>query len=264
MTASASFAQLAATAQTSRPLAAIVLGSGMGCLARRFQPLQALPFVEVPDLSAATVPGHSGRLTLAEWADRCVLVFEGRLHFYECQNWRSVTAPIRAAHFLGARVLLLTNAAGGIHPALTPGTLMALRAHVLWNQPHSWRQLVHNPQPLSAPYSVRLRCLLGEAAAEHGIPLAEGVYAAVTGPSYETPAEVRALRVCGADAVGMSTAREAQTAWELGMACAAVSLITNRACGLGNKPLHHDEVLTSAARQAEILGHLIEGFLRKL
>jgi len=260
MSALLSFSAFANAAKAGRPTAAIILGSGMNGLARRLQPWQALPFVDVPGLEATTVAGHAGQLTLGEWAGKCVLLFEGRQHYYECQDWRRVVAPVQAAHFLGARVLFLTNAAGGIHDALTPGSLMALRQHIQWNRPHCWRQEAET----GSPYSPRLRRLLLETAAEQNIGLHEGTYAAVTGPSYETPAEIRALRAWGADAVGMSTAREVQTAHASGMECAALSLITNRAAGLSQGPIHHDEVLTCAATVAERLGRLIEGFLRKL
>jgi purine-nucleoside phosphorylase len=257
------FAALAEAARSAPPDVAVVLGSGMGPVSRRLRPRQSSSFAEVPGLSASSVPGHTGRLSLGDWAGRRVLLFEGRLHRYEGHPWESVTRPVEVAHALGARVLLLTNAAGGIHDALVPGSLMALRDHIEWTRPYCWR--LPGPGGVGpvrpSPYAPHLRELLATVARERGITLHEGVYGAVTGPCYETPAEIRALRACGADAVGMSTAREAQAAADAGMACAAVSCITNRAAGLGSGPLTHEEVLTTAAAQAERLADLVEGFI---
>jgi purine-nucleoside phosphorylase len=163
---------------------------------------------------------------------------------------------VRVAADLGARALLLTNAAGGIRDDLVPGSLMAIRDHVEWTQPYCWR-LPTRP----SPYAVRLLGLLERASAAAGVRLHQGVYAALTGPCYETPAEIRALRTWGADAVGMSTAREAQAACDLGMEVAAVSCVTNRAAGLSAAALDHHEVLATAAAQADRLAALLEALL---
>src|SRR5262249_24651961 len=201
-----------------------------------------------------------------DWAGRRVLIFEGRLHFYEGHPWSAVVQPVVVAHALGARRLLLTNAAGGIHDALLPGSLMTLRDHIEWTRPYCWRQ--PGPGALGparpSPYTPRLRELLAQAAREQRTELHEGVYGMDTGPSYETPAEIRALKVWGADAVGMSTAREAQQGHDQGMECAAVSCITNRAAGLSCSPINHEEVLTTVATQATRLADLIERFLQLL
>ena len=255
------FAAFAEAARAARPAVAVVLGSGMGPVARWLRGACAVPFAEVPGLPAAAVAGHRGRLTLGEWAGRSVLVFEGRVHFYEGHPWRTVTAPVRAAAFLGVRALLLTNAAGGIRDDLDSGTLMAVRDHVEWTRPYCWRP-PEPPRP--SPYAPRLLRLLDESAAASGVPLPSGVYAMMTGPCYETPAEVRARARLGADAVGMSTAAEAVAGAEVGLECAAVSCITNRAAGLGGGPLNHEEVLTAAARQSERLADLLEELLRRL
>jgi purine-nucleoside phosphorylase len=252
------FDELASRVREQPIAAAIVLGSGMGPVADRVQRLQSLPFNDVPDLEVTSVAGHIGRLTLGDWTGRRVLIFEGRLHYYECGSWRNVVAPVHAAHFLGARVLLLTNAAGGIHSRLHAGSLMLIRRHITWTGPCCWRETA------CGAYSERLNRLLAEAARRRNISLQEGVYASVTGPCYETPAEIRALQVWGADAVGMSTAREAQAAGELDIECAAISLITNRAAGLSDAPIHHEEVLTNAAAQAERLADLFEASLQLL
>ena len=266
MTTVLNFAALAAGARRARPEVALVLGSGLGAVARRLRRPQSVPFAEVPGLPAAAVAGHQGCLTLGDWAGRPVLVFQGRVHYYEGHAWRDVIAPVRTAASLGARVLVLTNAAGGIAEALTPGSLMAVRDHIDWARPYCWRQpgpgALGPPRP--PPYSPRLLGLLGRAAHRRGAGLHEGVYAMVTGPCYETPAEVRALRAWGADAVGMSTAAEVQAGHDAGLECAALSCITNPAAGLKGAPLTHEEVLTTAAAQSDRLADLLEEFLRLL
>jgi purine-nucleoside phosphorylase len=241
------------------PTAAVVLGSGLGQHLGNFVREVSVPFSELPDLASPTVAGHRGCLSAGDWNGRRVLVFEGRLHHYEGHSWERIVEPVRLACALGVRVLLLTNAAGGIRDDLLPGTLLAIRDHLDWTRPYCWK-LPARP----SPYSERLLALLQRAAGTLGLRLSRGVYAAVTGPSYETPAEIRALRHCGADAVGMSTAREVEAARNLGMECAAVSLITNRAAGLGSGTLDHEEVLAVAARQGLQLLALIQEFLRCL
>jgi purine-nucleoside phosphorylase len=266
MQPSLAFSELTAAARRARPDVALVLGSGMGDVARRLGRARSVPFADVPGLGATAVAGHRGRVTLGEWAGKRVLVFEGRLHYYEGHPWRNVVLPVQTAASLGARVLLLTNAAGGIHDALAAGSLMAIRDHVEWTRPYCWR--LPGPGALGgsrpSPYSPRLLRLLTQAAHGLGRELHQGIYAAVTGPCYETPAEIRALKAWGADAVGMSTAREIQAGCDAGMECAALSCITNRAAGLSDGPLNHEEVLTTAAAQNERLAGLLEGFLRLL
>jgi purine-nucleoside phosphorylase len=260
MTLSSDFDALADACHATPPEVALVLGSGMGAVARRVRPERTAPFASVPGLPAASVHGHKGCLRLGEWAGRRVLLFEGRLHFYEGHRWEVVVRPIRLAAELGARVALLTNAAGGIRDDLGPGSLLAIRDHLEWTRPFWWR----HPGPgglgpaRPSPYAAALLEALGRAARATGVELTQGVYAAVTGPCYETPAEVRALRAWGADAVGMSTAREVQAGAEIGLASAAVSCITNRAAGLSGGPLNHEEVLATAAAQSERLADLFE------
>jgi purine-nucleoside phosphorylase len=261
--ADAAFTELARLAAESPPVLTLVLGSGMGDVVRRLTPVRGVPFADVPGLHASTVVGHRGRLTLGDWLGRRVLVFEGRLHFYEGHPWEQVALPIQTAHSLGARTILLTNAAGGIHDALGPGSLMAIRDHIEWTRPYCWRLpgpgAVGPARP--SPYAPRLLELLAQAARAQSIELHQGTYAALTGPCYETPAEIRALKAWGADAVGMSTAREVQAGFDLGMECAALSLITNRAAGLSGGPLNHEEVLATAAAQAERLARLLDALV---
>ncbi|MCI0376051.1 MAG: purine-nucleoside phosphorylase [Gemmataceae bacterium] len=257
-----SFAELVAECRRQPPLVALVLGSGFGILAERLQGALAVSYLSLAELGAPSVPGHDGVLLLAEWGGQRSLVFSGRLHYFEGHPWRRVEQPVLLARDLGAKILLLTNAAGGIRDDLTPGSLMALRDHLDWTQPFAGRH--SGPGQCPRPYSARLLGKLRDAAKTLGIALTDGVYAQVTGPSYETKAEIRALRSIGADAVGMSTAHEISRAQELGMECAALSCITNRAAGLGEGPINHEEVLASAATQGDRLAQLLEAFLQHL
>ncbi len=245
-------------ARRRTPQVALVLGSGMSHLADRLVDPVEIPFQHVPGLEAAGVAGHRGALLLGDWGGRTVLVFAGRLHYYEGHPWSRAVQPVHVAHELGARVLLATNAAGGIRSDLVPGSLMALDGHLDTTRTGWWADLAITRRP----YSSRLIRQLRQAAGVVGITLHTGVYAQLTGPSYETPAEIRALRACGADAVGMSTARETQAGADLGMECAAVSLITNQAAGLGDGPIHHGEVLATAAATHDRLTRLVEAFLQ--
>lgn len=251
------FARFTRVAKVLRPRAAVVLGSGLGGATAGFREHASVPFADIPELVPPTVAGHPGRLAVGEWGGTPALVFFGRLHFYEGHPWNVVTGPVRVAADLGVKTLVLTNAAGGIHPSLGPGSLMAVRGHIKLIGPDAWE----TPDPVS-PYSPHLVRLMQEREAAAGRKLLAGVYAAVTGPCYETPAEIRALRAMGADAVGMSTAEEAAAAAELGLEVAAVSNVTNRAAGLTAAPLAHAEVLASAQLAAGRMGGLIAHVLR--
>lgn len=253
-------ANLEAAARELRPEIALVLGSGLGPVARHFERQFACLFHEVDGLAATGIESHEGRISLGTWAKRRVVVFEGRLHYYEGHDWDQVEMPIVLAARLGVRQLVLTNAAGGIHDDLGPGSLMAIEDHIEWTRPDSWRPL----RTKTSPYSPRLLEQLEEAARRASISLQRGVYATVTGPNYETPAEIRALRVQGADAVGMSTAREAVRAHQLGIEVAAISCITNRAAGLSSIPITHEEVIVNAGAQSERLACLLEACLPSL
>ncbi len=259
MNTSGPYAAFREKCRAAPPEVFVVLGSGMGAIIGRVKPAASLSFVDIPGLPSSPVQGHEGRLTLGEWADRRVLVAEGRLHYYEGHSWDVVVHPIRLAAELGARVAILTNAAGGIRADLGQGTLLPIRDHLEWNRPYPWRQ-----PPEFSPYSPRLIAAVCRAGTTVGLTLSPGVYAAVTGPSYETPAEIRALRAAGADAVGMSTSREIQAGVEAGLECGAVSLITNPAAGLAPAALDHAEVLAAAGSAAERLGDLLEEVLRRV
>jgi purine-nucleoside phosphorylase len=259
--ADAAYNELLHAARRVPPRVALVLGSGLGGLAEHIRADAVLPYPEVPGLSAPSVDGHGGRLILGEWAGQRVLVFAGRLHRYEGHAWRRVVQPVHVAHELGAEMLILTNAAGGIRADLTPGTLLLLRDHIDATSAGWWRCAAGIDARPPSPYSVTLFARLLAAARHAGQELAAGLYAQVTGPCYETKAEIRALRACGADAVGMSTAREVEAAAKLGMRCAAISCITNRAAGLCDGPIQHEEVLDAGAKFAARLTPLLHGFL---
>jgi purine-nucleoside phosphorylase len=210
-------------------LVALVLGSGMAPVVDRIQQAAAISFAYVPGLVPPTVAGHTGQIIAGTLADRPVLAFTGRLHFYEGHAWERVVRPVEIAAELGAKVLVLTNASGGISESLAPGSLMALTNHIEWNRPRAWTEPRPGERP--SPYSSSLRERLRQAASEAGVELHTGVYTCVTGPSYETPADIRALQAAGADAVGMSTAHEAETAAALGVAVGTVKSRLSRALG---------------------------------
>lgn len=248
-----------------RPRLGLVLGSGFSGIAQAIEPSISLPYADIPGFAATTVPGHPGRLLLARWCGVPVAVLAGRYHAYEGHSLATVTFPIRVLAALGIDTLLLTNAAGGIRPDLTPGDLVVLTDHL--------NLLGDNPlRPLAGPsgfldltdlYDPALRLGLRRAADREGLTLKEGIYAAVAGPSYETPAEVRALGRLGADLVGMSTVPEAIVGRHCGLRVAALSCVTNRAAGLGGR-IAHGEVIEVGRRvgpdATRLLRRFIEGF----
>jgi purine-nucleoside phosphorylase len=262
----ADFATLKGACRERAPQTVIVLGSGLGSLTEALADPLSVPFSAIPGLPASSVLGHRGCLTLGDWSGQPVLVFEGRLHFYEGHSPEVVARPLLIARELGARRILLTNAAGGIRDDLDPGRLMLIRDHLNGLRPWWWRQ----PGPggcggeRPSPYDPALNECLLAAGRKAGVSLTMGVYAAWTGPSYETPAEIRALRRWGADAVGMSTALEVEAAAGKGMRCAAISCISNRAAGLTAQKLNHQEVLAVMASLGEQVGTLLGEVIREL
>jgi purine-nucleoside phosphorylase len=254
------FADLTTAARARPPVLACVLGSGLTECMIDFACTVRVAYAEVPGLVAPTVQGHAGEVQYGLWAGQPALVFAGRLHYYEGHPWDRVTASIRLAAELGSRVLLLTNAAGGIRADLTPGRLMAIRQHLCWNQPYFWRIPENNPSPY-APELLEQACRVAE---QVGLPWATGVYASLTGPCYETPAEIRALRANGADAVGMSTAKEIEAGAALGLRCMAFSLITNCAAGLSDGPLSHAEVLHNSQANRATIAQFLAALVRQL
>ena len=227
------------TATRSEPVrAAVVLGSGLGAVADGFDVLASVAFVDIPGLVPPTAAGHRGRLDLCRHGATRFLVSHGRVHFYEGHAVERVTRLVALFAEFGVGTLLLTNAAGGLHPSLNPGDVMVIDRHWKLLGPRDWKDLAEPTRIYSA---AGLQCL-------RQIPSAPlfGGYAALTGPCYETPAEIRTLAACGADAVGMSTAVEAEAGAALGMEVLAFSCITNKAAGLSADALSHREVEANA------------------
>ena len=251
------------------PDVAIVLGSGLGDFADALQEGRTTPYGDIPHWPATSVVGHAGRLALGSLAGRRVATLSGRVHFYEGHAMSTVTFATRVLGTLGVRTLILTNAAGGINVAFEPGTLMLIEDHInlLGTNPligpNDERFGPRFPD-MSEVYSTRLRTLAAEAAASQGLSLARGIYVAVHGPSYETPAEIRYLRTIGADAVGMSTVPEALVARHMGIEVLGISCITNAASGVLPKPLVHDEVMEVAKRVRTRFSKLLEGVVERL
>ena len=258
-----SFARFAEIVKSTAPRAAIVLGSGLADSTRDVVELSSLAYGAIPGLVPTTVHGHRGRLVLGDWSGVPVLVAFGRLHYYEGHSPEVVTALVREVAKLGVPRLILTNAAGGIHDSLRPGSLMAIRGHVKLIGPQAWRNLAAGV-PFEAPYSTRLLRHMLDFETAAGRELLAGLYVAQTGPAYESIAEVRALKALGIDAAGMSTAMEAETGADAGMEVAAISCITNKAAGLGDGPLDHQEVLVNAKLAVERLGLLIHEMVHRI
>jgi len=251
-----------------RPRVAIVLGSGLGPLADAVQSAIRIPQSAIPGFPEPGVAGHKGELVAGTLDGVAVVVQSGRFHLYEGHPPEVAALPARVFHALGVATLILTNAAGGIRPTFRPGTLMLIADHInlMWKNP-----LIGPVAPgderfpdMSDPYDGGLRKIARAVARDARIPLQEGVYAGLLGPSYETPAEVRMLQRIGADAVGMSTVPEVIAARARGMRCLGFSTITNLAAGLSAQPLSHAEVLEVGTRVAGQLGTLIKGVLREL
>ena len=250
-----------------RPRIAIILGSGLGQLADRIERATNIPYADIPGFPVSTVAGHAGRLVAGSIESCDVIALSGRFHLYEGHSAATAGLPVRVAHALGARVLFVSNAAGGVRSTLRPGDLMIIEDHInlMWRNPLIGPVVDGDERfpDMSEPYDHGLRSILREVALDIGIPVTEGVYAGLLGPSYETPAEVRMLRWMGADAVGMSTVPEVLTARAVGMRVAGVSCITNHAAGMTNQPLSHHEVLEVGLRVQESFERLVRGFVGK-
>jgi purine-nucleoside phosphorylase len=238
-----------------KPEVGIVLGSGLGAFAAELDHLERIPAPNIPHWPASTVAGHSGNLCLGQVDGVRVACMEGRVHLYEGHAATRVVFGVLLLAALGCRTVLLTNAAGGIADALEPGDLMLIVDHINLTGHNPLVGPNVEPYPrfpdLSQAYDQEVAEAARQAARECGIPLRSGVYAALLGPSYETPAEIRMLKLLGADAVGMSTVPEVIALRHRGVAVGAMSLITNRAAGLGANVLAHADALAVAARAAE-------------
>lgn len=249
-----------------RPKVGIILGSGLGDFADTFADKVVIPYGELPHFPHSSVPGHAGRLVMGTLGGEPVVAMQGRVHYYEGYAPDRVAFPARVLCALGIKALVVTNAAGGINLALRPGDLMAITDHLNlsgWNAltgPNDDRLGPRFPD-MSTAYHPKLLQLLLDSAHAVDVDLRKGVYAILSGPSYETPAEIRMLRVLGADAVGMSTVPEVIAASHMGVPVAGISCITNLAAGIGNKPLSHEEVAETANKVKDIFQRLLTQFV---
>jgi len=251
------------------PETGIVLGSGLGGLADDLADPVSIPFDELPGWPAATAPGHVGRLLLGMLGGRPVVMLQGRFHLYEGNDPGLVIQPVLLFKRLGARVVVLTNAAGGLDPTFGPGTLMVMRHHINL----TGRSPLMGPNAdelgprfpdLTDAWSPRLRERLHAAAAAEGVALTEGIYVGLTGPTYETPAEVRMLASLGGHAVGLSTVLECIAARWVGLEVCGVSLVTNAGAGYSGEPLTHEEVLAAGQVAGPRLARVIRRFVAEL
>lgn len=251
------------------PETAIVLGSGLGDFADALTDAAAVSYDDLPHWPGSRVVGHAGRLVIGEVRGRRVAALAGRVHVYEGHDLGTVVFATRVMGRLGVRELILTNAAGGINTAFGQGALMIVDDHInlIGSNPlvgPNDDRLGPRFPDMSEVSSVRLRRIADAAAAAAGVPIAHGVYAALHGPSYETPAEIRYLRTIGADAVGMSTVPEAIAARHMGLEVLGISCITNMAAGVLPRPLDHAEVLETARRVRGAFTALLEGIIERL
>lgn len=238
-----------------KPHVALILGSGLGDYAEEIRVEQTIDYTEIEGFPISTVAGHKGRFVFGYVNEIPIVIMQGRVHYYEGYPMSDVVLPTRLMGLLGAKKLILTNAAGGVNFDFNPGDFMLITDHITTAIPspligENMDVLGVRFPDMSEVYSLRMRGIIKEEAGKLGIPLREGVYVQLTGPAYETPAEIRMCRSWGADAVGMSTACEAMAARHMGMEVCGISCITNLAAGMSKEELHHKEVQETAERVA--------------
>ena len=251
----------------AEPEFGMILGSGLGDFADTLENRLVIPFADIPDFPIATVPGHSGAFVFGTKQGRSVVCLQGRLHYYEGHPMNVLTLPVRIMGALGVKMLLLTNAAGGVNKDYRPGDLMLISDHINYSGMNPLIGEYHESfgprfPDVSDLYSSALRLKLKLAAVEAGIPLRQGVYMMFSGPSYETPAEIRMARILGADAVGMSTVPEAIVAAQCGIKVLGISCITNLAAGVSPHKLSHQEVMDTAAMVHDKFHNLLNLILK--
>ena len=248
---------------TQRPSIGLVLGSGLGDFADTLENAQRIAYADIPNFPLPTVAGHSGALVFGTKQGKSVVVLQGRLHYYEGFSQQELTLPICVLAAIGVKTLVLTNAAGGVNLGYKPGTLMLISDHINYSGSNplvgpNLDQFGTRFPDMSDLYTAALRTPIKEKAAAAGIPLEEGVYLMYSGPNYETPAEIRAFRIMGADAVGMSTVPEALVAGHSGLNVVGVSCITNMAAGVLPVKLCHAEVMETAAIVHDLFHKLVD------
>lgn len=252
-----------------KPQIGLILGSGLGVLADEIENAVAISYSEIPHFTKSTVAGHKGQLVIGNLEGKTVVAMQGRFHYYEGHGLDAVVFPVRVMKALGVETILVTNAAGGINTSYTPGDLMLIADHInLTSQnpligPNDETVGVRFPD-MSEAYSKRLRELAKGIANEQGISLQEGVYCGLTGPTYETPAEIRMLRILGGDAVGMSTVPEVIVARHIGLEVLGISCISNMAAGILEQPLNHEEVIETTERVKHDFLKLVHGILARM
>lgn len=238
------------------PQIAIVLGSGLGSFEDEIDIRYTLNYDEIKNFPTSTVAGHKGRFIFGYVQNVPVVAMQGRVHFYEGYTMEQVVLPIRIMHLLGAKVLMLSNASGGINSNFSAGDLMIINDHISMFVPNpligtNLDELGERFPDMSEIYDTKLSSIISETAKQCNIAIRNGVYAQLTGPSYESKSEVKALKILGADAVGMSTACEAIVAKHCGFRVCGVSLITNLACGISENTLSHKEVIETGKQSEE-------------
>lgn len=249
------------------PDLAIVLGSGWGDALRKDNILCRIPYSDIPGMGGTTVTGHTGEFLLYEYAGKRIVAFSGRHHWYEGVGWEAVVMPVELVRRMGCEALLLTNASGGINPALRPGDFVIIRDHIntiainplIGPLVEGWGERFPD---MTEIYFKRYRELMMGAAHRLGLRVMEGVYAFTSGPVYETPAEIRAYDHMGADIVGMSTVPEAVFAKACGMRVAGISLVANHAAGISSRPLTHTEVIATSEASKPMMAELLDGFIK--
>jgi purine-nucleoside phosphorylase len=252
-----------------KPKIGLILGSGLGVLAEEIEGAARIPYGEIPHFPVSTVEGHAGELVIGTLEGRPVVVMSGRFHLYEGHEPAKVAFPIRVMKEIGVETILVTNAAGGVNESFEPGDLMIIRDHInlMFLNPligPNDDELGPRFPDMSAAYDPELRVIARKVADAEGIRVREGVYAAVLGPSYETPAEIRMIRKIGGDAVGMSTVPEVLVARHAGIRVLGISCISNMAAGILPQPLSHEEVMETANRVKDTFIRLVKGIIREL
>ncbi len=252
-----------------QPEIGMILGSGLGIMAEKVASPIVIPYTEIPGFPGSTVKGHAGNLVFGELAGRKVAVMQGRFHYYEGHSIQTLAFPVRVMQQLGVTMLMVTNAAGTCNPGFKPGDLMLIRDHInfAFNNPLMGPNLADlGPRfpDASSAYSPRLQEVARKVAAGQGIQLQEGTYQFNTGPSYETPAEVRMARTLGADAVGMSTVPEVIAAVHCGIEVIGISFISNLAAGISGEALSHKEVLEQIQVVKDKFIGLVQGVVEKM
>jgi purine-nucleoside phosphorylase len=253
----------------AKPTIGLILGSGLGVLADEITDAVKIPYADIPHFPVSTVEGHEGQLVIGQLNGKQVVAMQGRFHFYEGYSLEQVTFPIRVMKAMGVQTLIITNASGGINMDYQPGDLMIIKDHINLTGrnpligPNDDSFGVRFPD-MSTAYDPAYRELAHKVAKQNGIDVQEGVYVGLTGPTYETPAEIRMLRILGADAVGMSTVPEVIVARHAGIRVLGISCISNMAAGILPQPLSHAEVMETAEKVKSTFLRLMRGIIEEL